>query len=91
MGVVVMGNVRLYVHVNVWGLSLQVKLYESHSKAMMKDQSQLQMEGSEASTKAGLSHVFQVSHCHSSFMCWGIYVCSCACLPLDVCVHLCPS
>lgn len=67
--------------VNLCGLSLQVRLYESHSKAMMKDQTGLEMEELEGSSKPGLSHIFQVSHFNSSFMCWGI-VSSCACLVL---------
>ena len=63
----------MYLSVNVWGLSVQVKLYESHSKAMMKDQSGLHVEEHEASPKAGLSHIFQVSHSDSSFVCQGTF------------------
>ena len=44
---------------------LQAKLYETYSKAMMKDQSELQKVETEGPAKAGLSHVFQ-----ASFMCW---------------------
>ena len=78
----------MYLSVKVWGLSVQVKLYESHSKAMMKDQSGLHVEEHEASPKAGLSHIFQVSHSDSSFVCQGTFFIQ-LCIPFGWFVHLC--
>ena len=74
----------------MWGLSVQVKLYESHSKAMMKDQSGLHVEEHEASPKAGLSHIFQVSHSDSGFVCRGtLFSSSCAFLSGGLCICAC--